>query len=432
MNILLDYFFPIAAISPTPQASTAFLKQVCIVVAPKIGVTPGELHLATSMSQVAALTDNVEAQQLFDAGMSRVYVLPMDDLDLAEALEGHESDFFTVLISSDFSDADVLASQAQGVFTVSSYANLVSGTPDTVSVGGVAFTAQAGAVTPGEAKFQAATSNNATAASLAAQINAHATVKLLVEASVVGAVVTVKAKNAGSAGNDIAAAYTDNDTNVGGAWTGLSAGKLSGGDGLFPGAFTGVIGISSQDDDFLADQAAIENRVPFHTSGSNGAKNLFFGIGKLLANALNWTNQQYITMPFADDVDTLGEANNLFDQKISFVISDSEFGNRLALLSAGGKAITAPYIKKNLMIDLQSRAMSYVSGNQPAYTKTQAALLEDELQKVGDSYVARQWTEDVTVEIRLEQANFVASGYINMAEPTALWRIFGEIRQTLS
>lgn len=309
MNILLDYFFPISAISPTPQASTAYLKQVCIIVTPKVAVPTGIATLCTSMIQVAALTDNTEAQQLFNAGMSRVYVMPADDLDLADALVEYGSDFFTVLVSSDFSDADVTA-----------------------------------------AEF---------------------------------------------------------------------------------GAFKGVVGVSSDDDTFLGVQSVIENRAAFHTTTVNKAKNMFFAFGKLLSNALNWTNQQYITMPFADDVTTLGAANTLFDDKISFVISDTEFGKRLGLFAAGSKAIVAPYITRNLEIDLQSRALSYISGNQPGYTKTQAALLEDELQKVVAGYIDRQWIDAGVVEIKLEQENFVASGYINISEPKALWRIFGEIRQTL-
>lgn len=433
MNILLDYVFSIAAIEPTPAANTAFLKKACVVAKPKSGQegNVGSFFTCSSMSDVAARTDNTDAQQLFNAGMSSVIILLADDLDLASFIEGHESDFFTLLISSDFDDDDIEPDQAQGVFTVSSYANLVSGTADTVTIAGQAFTAQAGAVTPGEAKFQAATSNDATAASLAAQINAHEVIGALVEATAVGAVVTVKAIEPGSAGNDIAASYTDNDTNVGGAWTGLSGGKLAGGDGYFDGVFSGVIGMASDDDEVNEERAATSNMVGFHTSGSNGVKNMFYAFGKLLSNLLSWKNQQYVEMPFADDVDTLGEALNLFDKKISFVMDDSQYGKRLGLFAQGGKAIVAPYITRNLELDLQSKALQYISGNQPGYTKVQAALLEDELQKVIDSYIAKAWIEAGVIEVKLEQDNFVASGYINISEPKAMWRIIGEMRQTL-
>lgn len=123
--------------------------------------------------------------------------------------------------------------RASGTVTITSYANLVSGTDDALAIAGTSFVAQAGAATPGDATFQAATSNDATATSLATQINAHATVALKVYAVAAAAVVTLYsvAEGIGSTGtgNDIAVAYTDNDTNVGLTLAGLSGGKLSGG-----------------------------------------------------------------------------------------------------------------------------------------------------------------------------------------------------------
>ncbi len=309
MKILLDYLFPITAITPTAQASTAFLKQVLVVVKPKAGIAGGLTGVITACvtpTAVAALTDNVEATQLFNAGMNKVYVLPVATLDIDTQLNA-SSDFFTMLISSDFTDADVT-------------------------------------------------------------------------------------------GADF-------------------------------GVFKGVVGVQSINDTFLALQSVIENRVAFHTTTANKAKNMFFAFGKILSNALHWRNQQYIQMPFADDVATLGQANSLFDSKISFVISDSEYGQRLALFAVGGKAIVAPYILKNLNIDLQSKALSYISANQPAYTLTQAALLEDELDKVVKEYIADEEIEAGDVQVTLVQDNFVAGGEIIVTEPNALWRIFGEMRQ---
>ena len=104
---------------------------------------------------------------------------------------------------------------ARGVVTITSYANLVSGTDDVITVGATAFTAQAGSATLGQATFQAATSNDATATSLAAQINAHATAGALFRAVAAGAVVTITAKNNATEGEDIPLTYTDNDSNVG-------------------------------------------------------------------------------------------------------------------------------------------------------------------------------------------------------------------------
>ena len=123
------------------------------------------------------------------------------------------------------------AKRSTGVITVSSYANLLTTTPDSVTVGASVFVAQSGAATPGTLFFQAATSNNATATSLAAQINSHATASTLVYAVANGAAVTLYAKAKGTAtGNDVAVAYTDNGGgNIGITLSGLTGGKLAGG-----------------------------------------------------------------------------------------------------------------------------------------------------------------------------------------------------------
>lgn len=414
-KILLDYFFPITAISPTPQASTAFLKQVLAVVKPKVGVTPGTVTLCTSASQVAALTDNVDALQLFSGGLSRVYVLPVNTLDLAAILAEKGSLFYTLLISSDFTDDDINASQASLV-----KANLT-------------FTAKQAGFAGNAIEIEFLNSGVA-GSEVVTVVGKKITVSMQGGTSTANQLKTaIDAKAEAAALISVTVASGQGST----AQAAFALDNLEGGDDLDLGSWKGVVGVSSDDDTFLAGQATIENRVAFHTIDANGAKNMFYAFGKILSNPTNWTNQQYIQMPFADDVDQLGEANNLFDQKISFVLSDDEFGSRLGLFAAGGKAITAPYITKNLEIDLQSRALSYISGNQPAYSLTQAALLEDELQKVisgepgNPGYIGRQWIDAGGVEIRLENQNFVANGYINISEPNAMWRIFGEIRQTL-
>lgn len=101
--------------------------------------------------------------------------------------------------------------RAYATVTITNFGNLLTTTPDSVTVGATVFTAQSGAVTPGNATFRAATSNSATASSLAAQINAHATAGALVRAYANGAVVTVMAIAEGESVNGtIAIAYTDN------------------------------------------------------------------------------------------------------------------------------------------------------------------------------------------------------------------------------
>lgn len=309
-KILLDYVFPIKVISPIASASTAFLKQVCIIVKPS-GVNPvGVVTLCTTKSQVSAITDNTNADQLFDAGMTRVYVLTANTLDVKTVLDANKSNFYTVLISDDFLDADLSA--------------------------------------------------------------------------------------------------------------------------LDLGSFDGVTGIAIVDLEIAKVQAKIKNRSAFKTTLANGSGNMFFAFGSLLSNRLNWNNQQYITMPFDDSVSTLGDAELLFDEKISFVINDDEFSKRLALFAVGGQAIVAPYIIKDLCINLQSKALQWIGANQPSYTIKEASLLEERLQEdVIDLFISKNRIEKGSVLILLEDDNFTASGYITVSEPKALWRVISEMKQTL-
>lgn len=308
-KILLDYFFNITAIESTPEASTAFLKNVLAIVKPKVGATEDTITLCTTKSAVDAFsTTNVEVDELFDAGMNRVYVVAVDDLtEIGTILEGSASNFYTILVTSDFSDAEFDA-----------------------------------------AEF---------------------------------------------------------------------------------GDFEGVIGMASTDDAKNATRAATISA--WHSDSTSKAKNMFYAFGKLLSNTLNWKNQQYITVPYSNAVTELGDANTLFDSKISFVITDDEFGKRVALFAHAGEAIVKPYILKNLRVDMQSAALTYISGNQPDYNNKEASLLEDELDKVIQEYINDKWITAGTVEIKADQGNFVASGNINVAKPKAFWRIFGEMSETL-
>lgn len=430
-DLLLDYAFPIQAIEALAQPSTAYLNRVCVVAKPKTGqeANVGTIYQCLSMIDVAVRTNNTNAQQLFNAGLTQVYILLANDLDLATFF-ATENRFFTTLISDDFDKDDITANQAQGVFTVSDYTHFTQSGIDTITINGVVLTAQTGAVVAGEATFQAATSNNATASSIASQINAHATLKNIVIATVVDNVITVKAKEGGSAGNLITAVYTNNGGTAGGAWTGLVSGKLSGGDGLFLGTWNGVVGVSSDDVAFLEAQAVISKRTAFFGSSTNGAKSMFFAFGKLLSSA-TWKNQQYVEMPVNDGIDTIAEALNLYNSRISFVLNSIQYGNRLALFTNNRKAIVAPYLSELFQIMMQGWGVGYIALNQPSYTILQASLLEDYLAGEADkTFVQTNLIESVSVQISLVENNFTASGSLQIAEPKALWRVNSVLTET--
>lgn len=428
MKILLDYVFPISVITPTPSASTAFLKQACVVAKPKSGQegNVGQIFECSSMTAVAVRTDNANAQQLFNAGMAKVYILLADDLDLEDALaDGAGSDFYTLLISDDFDDDDIASVIETPAVAASKHIGNLTFTAKAAGTGGNSITvallddATAGseiAHASGNAITIHMESGVSTANQILAAINESVSTTALVSAAV----------DSGQGSTAQTAAGSQN-------LAGGAAAITSAGTGVQVGTWEGIIGVSSADADVCEAQAVVEDRVCFFTSETNGAKNLMYAFGKLLSNASNWLNQQYITMPFDDGVDTLGDANSLFDDKVSFVLDDDEFGLRLALFAVGGKAIVAPYILKNLRVDMQSAALTWISGNQPQYTVKEAALLETRLQEdvINAQYINRNLITAGTVEISLVNDNFVANGEIDVAEPKALWRVFNEMRQTL-
>lgn len=433
-KILLDYVFPITVVPTIPQASTGFLKQLCAVAKPKAGQegNVGQVFECTNMTQVNVRVGTqaaAEIQQLFTAGMSKVYILLSNDLDLAEAMEAHLNEFFTLLATSDFDDEDVEVGEAVPA---------VPAVKASRKIQDILYTAKAAGV-----------AGNGISVTYVDDVEAGP-----VTVGVVGSAITVHIEEGVHTAEDIAEAVAgDNDADAlvdvlvdegdeDDLQEAQGSTSLQNGADLVPavpgegkdlGLFKGVFGFSSSDTEVLSGLAAIENHCAFFRKDANGAKNMFYAFGSLLANPVNWLNQQYIQMPFDDEVDELGEANTLFDDKISFVIHDDEFSNRLALLACGGKAIVAPYILKNLCIDMQSRAVQWIAANQPQYTIKEASLLETRIQEdVLNQYInVKKWISAGVIAITLQQQNFVATGEIDVAEPKALWRVFNEMRQTL-
>ena len=116
--------------------------------------------------------------------------------------------------------------RATGQVEITDFANLTSSSNDTITIGSTAFVAQTGAVTPGDATFQALTSNELTAQSLANQVNANATASALVKAVAEGSIVKLTARNGGVAGNSIGLAYESH----GSAGATISGSTLTGGE----------------------------------------------------------------------------------------------------------------------------------------------------------------------------------------------------------
>jgi hypothetical protein len=426
-KILLDYFMPISVVEPIPAASTAFLKQVCVVAKPKAGQegNVGTIFLCTSTAQVAARTDNENCDQLFAAGMSKVYLLLADDLDIADALETEAGEFYTVLISDDFVDEDLETVNVPAVAASKKIQDILYTAKTAGADGNDIEITYDDSKNDGSAEVTSVTDGAITVAIEAGVTTAQAIADAIEADEDADALVSV-AVDAGDETDPQTA-----ETSVAlenGADVTTQAGDVD------LGSFQGVVGYSTDDADVAANFAALERHCGFYEgAGGNGAASMFYAFGKLLSNLSDWKNQQYIAMPEDDQIESLGEANTLFDDRVSFVISDEEFGQRLALFTAGGKAIVAPYISKNLRVDMQSRALTWISANQPQFTRTNAALLEQRLQEdvINQKYIATQWIEKGVVSVDLVQDNFVANAEINISEPTAMWRVFGNMQSTL-
>lgn len=408
-DLLLEYAFPISIVEPLAAPSVAYLNNVCVVAKPATGqeANVGTIYECLNMAAVAVRTDNVEAQELFDAGMTKVYVLLADDLDLTTPLLTASS-FFTLLISSDFTDAEVYkkATLTKANLTFTALAAGASGNDISIEFLDTA-TAGSEVVTVTDALISVTMEDGvSTADQLKTALDASSQASALISTAV----------ETGEGSTAQAAFAEDN---------------LEDGAQVEVGTWGGVVGVHSSDTAFLAIQAVITNRTAFFGNGVNKAKNMFYAFGKLLS-ARDWENQQYVEMPYNDGIDTLSEAENLFDSKISFVINSVEYGNRLSLFTNNRKAIVAPYIFEYFQISMQGWGVSYIALNMPKYTLKEASLLENDLKEKAEArFVATEMVESLTVKISLVEDNFEANGDLVIAEPKALWRVNAVLQQGL-
>lgn len=197
---------------------------------------------------------------------------------------------------------------------------------------------------------------------------------------------------------------------------------------LDDGEFNGVIGWSVGNREQAKNWGYGNSNVGFYDLDVNGSQNMYYAFGKLLS-ANTWKNQQYIEMPYGSGISSINQAELMFEDSISFVLTSDEYQNRLALFASNRRAIVAPYVYEELTLKLQSKALQYISLNQPNYTEAEASLLEDALQGVVDGYVEQGIITHGKVAVSLTDEQFVAQASINIPEPKALWRIKATMKQ---
>ena len=304
-DVLLEYVMKVDAYAPTPSASTAYIRKVLCVVKPLPEGATGTITECTTKSEIQALT-TANCHVLLEAGLPSVYVLPMNDLNIADVLAETDKKFFTILIDG---------------------------------------------------------------------------------------------------------AFTNEELNA-----------------LDDGDFNGVIGWSVENREQAKNWGYGNNNVGFYDLDVNGSQNMYYAFGKMLS-ANTWKNQQYIEMPFGSGISSINQATLMFEDSISFVLTSDEYQNRLALFASNRRAIVAPYVYEELTLKLQSKALQYISLNQPNYTEAEASLLEDALQGVVDGYVEQGILTHGKVVVSLTDEQFVAQASINIPEPKALWRIKATMKQ---
>lgn len=192
--------------------------------------------------------------------------------------------------------------------------------------------------------------------------------------------------------------------------------------------FSGVVGWCSEEQSEAKAFTIKSSNVGFVDASSNSSQNMYWAFGKLLS-ANSWKNQQYIEMPFASGIDNIGKAELAFEDAVSFVLTSEEYGNRLGLFASNRRAIIAPYVYEEIQLKLQSKALQYISLNQPNYTEAEASLLEDSLQAVIDIYIEQGIITHGSVSVTLSDEQFVANATIQIPEPKALWRIRATMQQ---
>lgn len=194
------------------------------------------------------------------------------------------------------------------------------------------------------------------------------------------------------------------------------------------GSFKGVIGWSVENREEAKNFGYRLNNSGWYDLATNEGQNMYWGFAKMLS-ANSWKNQQYIEMPYSSGISSINQAELMFEDSISFVLTSDEYSNRLALFASNRRAIVAPYVYEELTLKLQSKALQYISLNQPNYTESEASLLEDSLQAVIDGYIEDGILTGGTIIVSLTDEQFVVKANIQIPEPKALWRIKATMKQ---
>lgn len=211
--------------------------------------------------------------------------------------------------------------------------------------------------------------------------------------------------------------------------------EIDGLSSLHPDGFNGIVGAMTSDKAKAQDRATKDLVCSFLDYGDMHY-GMMYAFGKLLSGN-KWSDQQYIKAPDGrvTPVETLGEADELFNKRVSFYLHDDTQGDRLGFFAAGGKAITLPYIENEIKLVLQAAGVSYLSGQQPRMTTGEIIRLENRLKDVIEQYADDYGYLDPDKEQSINlyvSANkqYCLDGDLYACVTDPIWRVFVTARSS--
>lgn len=150
--------------------------------------------------------------------------------------------------------------------------------------------------------------------------------------------------------------------------------------------------------------------------------NIYYAFGSLLAqNDLD--NRQYESMPVDDGIFELGLAENLFEKRISFVTTDTDYGTRLSFFAIQNTPIISPYIDKLLRLDIQAGLVTATNLYKPNKTISAVKKVEDYIKaNVIDTYINPDVIPTITFKLSLSNDTWFARGIVQYPPLEAIWR----------
>lgn len=188
-----------------------------------------------------------------------------------------------------------------------------------------------------------------------------------------------------------------------------------------------VLGWQTTDKALAKTAAAGKDVSAFYDAEDDYGILMYRSFGQFLSQS-TWKNLQLTRLDDSDafGISDLGVANELFDAKVSFAITDPEYKTCLALFAAGGATITAPYILKQTKIQTQSLFVQYLSLRNPAYTVREAGLIESYLSNnLNQLLVQTNDVEKLLINVDLDDSldDWYVSGVLQVRKPRAIWRM---------